>query len=379
MNIFIGPTYYMRLKHIVKDKINFRAKGPRTVLTRQTVQGRANDGGLRVGEQERDAIVAHGLSYFLKESMLVRGDEYYMAICNLTGLTAIYNSSLDLFISPYADGPIKFVGTMESEKKIEKITKFGRNFSIIRIPYAFKLLMQELATLNINMRIITDENIDQLSSMNYINIDSFSDFSKQIAPIQTKIKSELMQASATPQEPEASDDAEESEEPPDAADAAEAANAAEEIEPDAGVEMPEEPIPEVINQNVESAITANSSQLGQVINDNFVQTPEEQAQSQSQEQMEEVSLDKLIPNSQVNSQAISVNDIVNPEDNLSKFNEEAAINDEAGSQSAESGSQSGESGSQSGESGSQSAESGSQSSESGNSSSQSSAKVIKLD
>jgi DNA-directed RNA polymerase II subunit RPB2 len=366
----------MRLKHIVKDKINYRAKGPRTVLTRQTVQGRANDGGLRVGEQERDAIVAHGLSYFLKESMLVRGDEYYMAICNLTGLTAIYNSSLDLFISPYADGPIKFVGAMESEKKIEKITKFGRNFSIIRIPYAFKLLMQELATLNINMRIITDENIDQLSSMNYINIDSFSDFSKQIAPIQTKIKSELMQASATPQEPEASDDVEEAEEP------SEAADAAEEIEPAAGVEMPKEPTPEVINPNVESAITANSSQLGQVINDNFVQTPEEQAQSQAQEQMEEVSLEQLIPNqtpqipnSQVNSQAISVNDIVNPEDNLSKFNEEAAMNDDAVSQPGESSSQSGESGSQSGESGSQSAEYGSQSGESG---SQSGAKVIKL-
>ena len=103
-------TYYMRLKHIVKDKINYRAKGPRTVITRQTVQGRANDGGLRVGEQERDAIVAHGLSYFLKESMLVRGDEFYMAVCNLTGMIAIYNLSLDLFISPFADGPVKFVG-----------------------------------------------------------------------------------------------------------------------------------------------------------------------------------------------------------------------------------------------------------------------------
>ena len=47
--IFIGPTYYMRLKHMVKDKINYRAQGPRTALTRQTVHGRANDGGLRIG------------------------------------------------------------------------------------------------------------------------------------------------------------------------------------------------------------------------------------------------------------------------------------------------------------------------------------------
>ena len=72
--IFIGPTYYMRLKHMVKDKINHRARGPRTLLTRQTVQGRANDGGLRIGEMERDGILAHGATNFLQESMLVRGD-----------------------------------------------------------------------------------------------------------------------------------------------------------------------------------------------------------------------------------------------------------------------------------------------------------------
>ena len=77
-NIFTGPTYYMRLKHMVKDKINYRARGPRTVLTRQTVQGRANDGGLRVGEMERDGVIGHGAAKFLQESMLVRGDEYYM-------------------------------------------------------------------------------------------------------------------------------------------------------------------------------------------------------------------------------------------------------------------------------------------------------------
>jgi hypothetical protein len=166
-DIYIGPTYYMRLKHMVKDKINYRARGPRTLLTRQTVQGRANDGGLRVGEMERDGIIAHGISHFLQESMMIRGDEYFMAICNKTGTIAIYNSMRDLFISPMADGPIKFTGNLLSEMNIDKITRFGRSFSIVRIPYSFKLLMQELMTMNVSMRIITEDNIDQLDSMSY--------------------------------------------------------------------------------------------------------------------------------------------------------------------------------------------------------------------
>jgi DNA-directed RNA polymerase II subunit RPB2 len=168
-DIYIGPTYYMRLKHMVKDKINYRARGPRTLLTRQTVQGRANDGGLRVGEMERDGIIAHGISHFLQESMMIRGDEYYMAICNKTGTIAIYNSMRNLFISPMADGPIKFTGNLLNEMNIEKITRFGRSFSIVRVPYSFKLLLQELMTMNVTMRIITEDNIDQLDSMSYSN------------------------------------------------------------------------------------------------------------------------------------------------------------------------------------------------------------------
>ena len=106
--IFIGPCYYMRLKHMVKDKINYRAQGPRTALTRQTVQGRANDGGLRIGEMERDGIIAHGATKFLQESMLKRGDEYYVAVCNNSGAIAIYNESKKIFISPFVDGPLKY-------------------------------------------------------------------------------------------------------------------------------------------------------------------------------------------------------------------------------------------------------------------------------
>jgi DNA-directed RNA polymerase II subunit RPB2 len=167
--IFIGPTYYMRLKHMVKDKINFRARGPITMLTRQTVGGRANDGGLRIGEMERDGIIAHGAASFLQESMLTRGDEYYMAVCNNTGTIAVYNKNQNLFLSPMADGPIKFQETLDKTLTVENVTKYGRNFSILKIPYAFKLLLQELQTMNIQMRLITEDNVDQLTSMSYSN------------------------------------------------------------------------------------------------------------------------------------------------------------------------------------------------------------------
>jgi hypothetical protein len=166
-NIYIGPTYYMRLKHMVKDKINYRARGPNTMLTKQPVQGRANDGGLRVGEMERDGILAHGMSYFLNESFLIRGDEYYIAICNKTGAVAIYNEAKNLFLSPYADGPIQFATNPDGTQNIKNLSKFGRSFSILRVPYSLKLLIQELQVMNVQMRIITDDNVDQLLSMSY--------------------------------------------------------------------------------------------------------------------------------------------------------------------------------------------------------------------
>jgi DNA-directed RNA polymerase II subunit RPB2 len=173
-NIYIGPTYYMRLKHMVKDKINYRARGPNNNLTRQPVQGRANDGGLRIGEMERDGLLAHGASGFLNESFMIRGDEYYMAVCNKTGCIAIYNKSLNLFLSPFADGPITFSKSKMTDKEdnilnIDNISRYGRSFSILRIPYSFKLLIQELEVMNIQMKIITEDNIDQLLSMSYSN------------------------------------------------------------------------------------------------------------------------------------------------------------------------------------------------------------------
>jgi len=166
-DIFFGPNYYLRLKHMVKDKINYRARGPITQMTRQPVHGRAKDGGLRVGEMDRDAIIAHGMSTFLQESMLERSDDYYMAICNKSGTIAIYNERTNLFLSPIADGPIKFNGELDGKLNIENISKFGKDFSVVRVPYAFKLLMQELQTMNVAMRIITEDNVDQLTALSY--------------------------------------------------------------------------------------------------------------------------------------------------------------------------------------------------------------------
>jgi DNA-directed RNA polymerase II subunit RPB2 len=166
--IFIGPTYYMRLKHMVKDKINFRTQGPKTALTRQPVSGRANDGGLRIGEMERDGLIAHGAANMLTESMMERSDKYFMAVCNKTGMIAVYNPDKNLFLSPLADGPLKFVGSLaENNLTVEKISQHGRDFSVVRIPYSLKLLIQELQTINISMRLITDDNIEQIENLSF--------------------------------------------------------------------------------------------------------------------------------------------------------------------------------------------------------------------
>jgi DNA-directed RNA polymerase II subunit RPB2 len=165
--IYIGPTYYMRLKHMVKDKINYRATGKRNFLTRQTNQGRANDGGLKIGEMERDGIMGHGLSYFLNESYMVRGDQYYMGVCNKTGAIAIYNPDSNLFLSPFADGPLVFNRSLDGKDILNAISKFGRSFSLVRVPFALKLLIQELQAMNVQMRIITEDNVDQLLNLSY--------------------------------------------------------------------------------------------------------------------------------------------------------------------------------------------------------------------
>ena len=175
-DIFFGPNYYLRLKHMVKDKINFRGKGPRTSLTRQTVQGRSNDGGLRIGEMERDGLIAHGMTNFIYDSLMTRGDLYSLAVCNHTGSIAVYNESENIMYSPFVDGPLKFdfLNDPEIDTRARHISRFGRSFSVIQIPYSMKLLLQELMTMNVAIKIITDKNVNHL--LNEKNVKKISGF-----------------------------------------------------------------------------------------------------------------------------------------------------------------------------------------------------------
>jgi DNA-directed RNA polymerase II subunit RPB2 len=130
--IFFGPTYYYRLKHMVKDKINYRGiGGPVEMMTKQPTQGRSNGGGLRIGEMETNAILAHGITSFVKETMMERSDGYHKYIDAETGEDIIYNEKEQFFDSLNA-------------KKIE-------------IPYSMKLLKQEVEALGINMKLMTKE------------------------------------------------------------------------------------------------------------------------------------------------------------------------------------------------------------------------------
>lgn len=171
--IYMGPTYYTRLKHMTQDKINYRARGPRAALTRQTNHGRSKDGGLRIGDMERDSILSHGMSAFMYDSMMTRGDYYRMAICNHSGTIAIYNRNSQNFYSPIVDGPIRFDSVDTQTFVPNLITKYGKNFSIVEVPYCLKLLMHELTTMNVQMRLITADSIDSLTTAGKRSLGEF--------------------------------------------------------------------------------------------------------------------------------------------------------------------------------------------------------------
>ena len=152
-------------------------------------------------------MISHGISNFLQESMMERGDKYYMAICNHSGVISVYNPAKNLFMSPIVDGPLKYVGSLDNvdELRLERITKYGRSFSVVSVPYSFKLLIQELQTINVQMRLITEDNIDQIEHMSSNhNIEKLTtegtNVKSLIEMIQEKIKKTKGQRIFTPDE-----------------------------------------------------------------------------------------------------------------------------------------------------------------------------------
>lgn len=126
--VFMGPIYYQRLKHMVKDKMFARhGRGPVHPLTRQPVEGRSRGGGLRLGEMERDCLVAYGVSGVMLERMVTSSDSYHVPVCKTCGLMG-YNNWCQYC------------------KKKQKMP-------VIRLPYAAKLLVQELLAMNIMTRL----------------------------------------------------------------------------------------------------------------------------------------------------------------------------------------------------------------------------------
>uniref|UniRef100_A0A8C5QPS9 DNA-directed RNA polymerase III subunit RPC2 n=1 Tax=Leptobrachium leishanense TaxID=445787 RepID=A0A8C5QPS9_9ANUR len=125
--IYFGPVYYQKLKHMVLDKMHARARGPRAVLTRQPTEGRSRDGGLRLGEMERDCLIGYGASMLLLERLMISSDAFEVDVCGQCGL-------------------LGYSGWCH-------YCKSSCHVSSLRIPYACKLLFQELQAMNIIPRL----------------------------------------------------------------------------------------------------------------------------------------------------------------------------------------------------------------------------------
>ena len=121
--IFVGPTYYIRSKLMTEDKINSRSTGPKKLLTHQPVEGRANEGGLRIGEMERDVLLAHGMSKFVNESLMERSDK------------------AEFLFQPET-------GQMDAAEDTEITT--------LTVPYALRLTVQELQSMHISVKLASN-------------------------------------------------------------------------------------------------------------------------------------------------------------------------------------------------------------------------------
>ena len=121
---------------MVNDKQHSRSQGPMVVLTRQPAEGRTRDGGLRAGEMERDCMAAHGAARLVQERLYDASDKYSTIICKKCGMIAAYNDDKEIHSCSMCENRV--------------------DFSKVNIPYACKLLFQELITMNVAPRVITE-------------------------------------------------------------------------------------------------------------------------------------------------------------------------------------------------------------------------------
>lgn len=138
--IFINPVYYQRLKHMVDDKIHYRSKnGPRDILSKQPVVGRKNGGGNRFGNMEVDCATSHGASNFIIDRLVDNSDPYEMYVCEDCGHVAVASKNV----------------CIETKTKSYNYScvRCNQNVRIckIKVPYAFKLLQQEIMSTGVGM------------------------------------------------------------------------------------------------------------------------------------------------------------------------------------------------------------------------------------
>jgi DNA-directed RNA polymerase subunit B len=133
--IYIGNMYYLKLKHMVSNKIHSRARGPIQLLTRQPTEGRAKEGGLRLGEMEKDTFVAHGASLLLKERF--DSDKTIVPVCENCGIIAIKDEFKNKAYCPICGDNVEI--------------------SDIEISYAFKLILDEFKSLCIHSKLVLEK------------------------------------------------------------------------------------------------------------------------------------------------------------------------------------------------------------------------------
>ncbi len=139
VDVFIGVVYYQKLHHMVADKIHARARGQVQMLTKQPTEGRARGGGLRFGEMERDCLIAYGASMILKDRLLDESDKSDIFVCERCGLVAYHD--------------------VKQRKYVCRVCGDKSKVSSVSVAYAFKLLLQEMQSLNVAPRLLIKEKI----------------------------------------------------------------------------------------------------------------------------------------------------------------------------------------------------------------------------